>query len=67
MFLKLAQNYASLQTQNLQNQIRIATGEEGARPASFATLPVAAPAQPVFMDRKACLEFASGKIGKVLG
>lgn len=68
MYLKLAENFATLQTKNLAEQLRIATGQSvvpdlGVRPShSFDS-----PAKPVFMDRKACLEYASGKIGNVLG
>ncbi|MBI5247738.1 MAG: acyltransferase domain-containing protein [Elusimicrobia bacterium] len=70
MYLKLAENFASLQSKNLAEQIRIASGQ-----ATVPSVPsvrlnnlVNSPApKSVFMDRKACLEFASGKIGAVLG
>ncbi len=76
MYLKLAANFATLQTQNLQNQIRIASGQavEGVRPEVLNFAPAdnlrtsgLTPIHKPFMDRKACLEFASGKIGNVLG
>ena len=77
MYLKLAENFARLQSHNLAQQIRIASGQAvvpapvpppAAVPApAAAPAPAPAPAKPVFMDRKACLEFASGKIGAVLG
>ena len=72
MYLKLAENFSKLQSHNLAQQIRIASGqavvpapasEVGVRHANSLN----SPATPVFMDRKACLEFASGKIGSVLG
>ncbi|PIR16742.1 MAG: type I polyketide synthase, partial [Elusimicrobia bacterium CG11_big_fil_rev_8_21_14_0_20_64_6] len=65
MYLKLARNFSALQTRNLTEQIRIATG---VRPlVSEVSSPPAPSAKPAFMDRKACLEFASGKIANVLG
>ena len=69
MYLKLAENFASLQSKNLSEQIRIASGQvdNGVRPANSLNSPAPAPVEKVFMDRKACLEFASGKIGAVLG
>ncbi len=74
MYLKLAENFATLQNRNLTEQIRMASGQDGFLPAPGSALyslrPDAAsmqPAQLVFMDRQACLEFAAGKIGEVLG
>jgi acyl transferase domain-containing protein/3-hydroxymyristoyl/3-hydroxydecanoyl-(acyl carrier protein) dehydratase len=68
MYLKLAENFASLQSKNLGEQIRIASGQQSVRPNnSTNSFSAPAPAAPVFMDRKACLEFAVGKIGNVLG
>jgi len=63
-FLKLSENFSALQARNLQNQMRLGTGQ------SMLAAPVTPPAptaKPVFMDRQACLEFAVGKIGAVLG
>jgi len=62
-FLRLSERFAAFQSRNLQEQIRLATGQGSAQPSAVG----AAPSRPVFMDRKACLEFAVGKIGKVLG
>ncbi|MBI5597819.1 MAG: type I polyketide synthase [Elusimicrobia bacterium] len=64
-FLKLASVSAELQGRALSLQAALLQG--GALPAPAA--PVApAPAGPApFMDRKACMEFAVGKIGAVLG
>ena len=66
MYLQLAENFAKLQSHNLAQQIRISSGQ------AVVPAPVSSPAPlplktPVFMDRKACLEFASGKIAAVLG
>ncbi|MBI4061219.1 MAG: type I polyketide synthase [Elusimicrobia bacterium] len=61
MYLQLAENFAALQSRNLSEQIRIASGR-----AAVAS-PASSPPQSVFMDRAACLEFAVGKIGNVLG
>ncbi len=65
MYLKLAENFAVLQSKNLGEQIRIAGGQ-AVVPAP-ASAPHSLPSKSVFMDRKACLEFAVGKIGDVLG
>ena len=65
MYMKLAENFAALQTKNLGAQIRIARGQTVI--AAPVSAPKALPSQCVFMDRKACLEFAVGKIGDVLG
>ncbi|NNN05711.1 MAG: type I polyketide synthase, partial [Elusimicrobia bacterium] len=69
-FLRLAQNFSALQSRNLQNQLKLASGQAlVAAPASApaAVAPVASSARTVFMDRAACLEFAVGRIGAVLG
>jgi 3-hydroxymyristoyl/3-hydroxydecanoyl-(acyl carrier protein) dehydratase len=68
-FLKLSESFAARQALNLRNQLRLATGQAplaAAAPAPAPT-PSAAPSRPVFMDRAACLEFAVGRIGAVLG
>jgi acyl transferase domain-containing protein/3-hydroxymyristoyl/3-hydroxydecanoyl-(acyl carrier protein) dehydratase len=68
-FLRLAENFNSFQVRNLAEQIRLATGADAA-PAASALTPAAVPARPspkAFMDRAACLEFAVGRIGAVLG
>jgi len=62
MYLKLAENFAVLQSKNLSEQLRIASGQ-----ANVGVRLQDSPAPAVFMDRKACLEFAVGKIGNVLG
>jgi 3-hydroxymyristoyl/3-hydroxydecanoyl-(acyl carrier protein) dehydratase len=54
-FLKLSERFAAFQTRNVQEQIRLSGG-------STETVK-----SQVFMDRAACLEFAVGKIGNVLG
>jgi acyl transferase domain-containing protein/3-hydroxymyristoyl/3-hydroxydecanoyl-(acyl carrier protein) dehydratase len=65
-FLRLSANFNHLQVRNLSEQIRLATGT--ALAAAPAAIPASAPpASEVFMDRAACLEFAVGKIGAVLG
>ncbi len=65
MYLKLAENFAVLQSRNLGEQIRIASGQSVA--PALISAPDPLPSKSVFMDRKACLEYASGKIGAVLG
>ncbi len=67
-FLRLSNNFNAYQVRNLSEQIRLATGGSAA-PAPTVLTPAAPerPAQKVFMDRAACLEFAIGKIGAVLG
>ena len=68
-FLRLAENFNVFQVRNLSEQIRLAKGAAAA-PAAPAPTQVAALARPapqIFMDRAACLEFAVGKIGTVLG
>ncbi|HEX4048786.1 MAG TPA: beta-ketoacyl synthase N-terminal-like domain-containing protein, partial [Elusimicrobiota bacterium] len=66
-FLRLSENFNSFQVRNLSEQIRLATGAPGA-PAPAALPPAPFPPKPrIFMDREACLEFAVGKIGSVLG
>jgi acyl transferase domain-containing protein/3-hydroxymyristoyl/3-hydroxydecanoyl-(acyl carrier protein) dehydratase len=62
-FLRLSENFNAFQVRNLSEQIRLATGA----PAATSTVDPARPAQKAFMDRAACLEFAVGKIGAVLG
>lgn len=66
MYLKLAENFAKLQSHNLAQQIKIAGGQSVVPAPASAPLPLPLK-QSVFMDRKACLEYASGKIGAVLG
>ncbi|MDE2490358.1 MAG: type I polyketide synthase, partial [Elusimicrobia bacterium] len=72
-FLRLSERFAAFQSRNLSEQIRLISGQgapqSSALDAVAVSAPVSAPApaKPVFMDRKACLEFAVGKIGKVLG
>ena len=70
-FLRLSENFNAFQIRNLSEQIRLTAGQGAALPsmtvAAPAATPPAAPARPVFMDRTACLEFAVGKIGAVLG
>ncbi|MFI5349531.1 MAG: hypothetical protein ACHQ2Z_08300 [Elusimicrobiota bacterium] len=68
-FLRLAENFNSYQVRNLSEQIRLATGGTAAPEASALTPTTAetVPTRRIFMDRKACLEFAVGKIGAVLG
>ncbi len=65
MYLKLAENFAALQSKNLDVQMRIAGGQ--AVVAAPVSAPNSLPLKSVFMDRQACLEFAVGKIGAVLG
>ncbi len=65
MYLKLAANFTALQNRNLGVQMRLASGEVVV--AAPASAPNSLPLKSVFMDRKACLEFAVGKIGAVLG
>jgi acyl transferase domain-containing protein/3-hydroxymyristoyl/3-hydroxydecanoyl-(acyl carrier protein) dehydratase len=69
MYLKLAENFSALQNRNLTEQIRMVSGQAVCAPA-YSLRPDAVsmqPSHPVFMDRRACLEFAAGKIGDVLG
>ncbi len=72
-FLRLSERFAAFQVRNLKEQVRLVTGSGAVQPtmlsgtaAVIATPPPEAP-RHVFMDRQACLEFAVGKIGKVLG
>lgn len=62
-FLRLSRNFSQLQARNLAAQMSLATGQAVVMP----TMPVSQRQEVVFMDREACLEFAIGKIGKVLG
>lgn len=68
-FLRLSERFAAFQSRNLQNQLRLAAGQTPLAPAPAAPAPAAPQPQKtsVFMDREACLEFAVGKIGNVLG
>jgi acyl transferase domain-containing protein/3-hydroxymyristoyl/3-hydroxydecanoyl-(acyl carrier protein) dehydratase len=61
-FLRISQNFAAFQSKNLafQNWLLQQAGAAG-------SLPAQAIPKKVFMDREACLEFAVGKISKVLG
>ncbi|MEK7390389.1 MAG: beta-ketoacyl synthase N-terminal-like domain-containing protein [Elusimicrobiota bacterium] len=59
MYLKLSANFSRLQTGNLARQLSLA----GARTALAPSPEV----RPLFLDRRACLEFAVGRIGAVLG
>jgi len=54
-FLRLSERFSKLQTRNISEQVRLAGGQAVSQ------------APGVFMDRAACLEFAVGKIGAVLG
>lgn len=62
-FLRLSESFSTFQIRNLSEQIRLASG--GA--AVAGSLPERGSPAPVFMDRAACLEFAVGEIGRVLG
>jgi acyl transferase domain-containing protein/3-hydroxymyristoyl/3-hydroxydecanoyl-(acyl carrier protein) dehydratase len=55
VFLRLSQNFAVLQAKNIAFQQAALQGR------------VVVPEKDVFMDRRQCLEFAVGSIGKVLG
>jgi acyl transferase domain-containing protein/3-hydroxymyristoyl/3-hydroxydecanoyl-(acyl carrier protein) dehydratase len=70
-FLRLSEKFNAFQVRNLTEQIRLATGQGVPRPTlvsgSASVVAPAVPSQSVYMDRQACLEFAGGKIGKVLG
>ncbi|TBR25550.1 acyltransferase domain-containing protein, partial [bacterium] len=55
--------YLRFSATNAEAQLRLLNLASG---GAAAPAP-AAPTQPVFMDRKACMEFAVGKIGAVLG
>ena len=61
-FLRLSETFNAFQVRNLSEQMRLATGERVGAPAAAPR-----PAPKVFMDREACLEFATGKIAAVLG
>ncbi|MFI5345001.1 MAG: beta-ketoacyl synthase N-terminal-like domain-containing protein [Elusimicrobiota bacterium] len=70
-FLRLSENFNAYQVRNLTEQIRLVTGQGAIQPQMIAnpapeTTAAAAPPR-YFMDRKACLEFAVGKIGALLG
>jgi acyl transferase domain-containing protein/3-hydroxymyristoyl/3-hydroxydecanoyl-(acyl carrier protein) dehydratase len=54
-YLRLAENFTALQTRNVAAQLRLISGQ------------TVAPSPAVFMDREACLRFATGRIGDVLG
>lgn len=60
-FLRLSERFAALQAGNLQEQVRLL----GASPVALVPTQTLAPT--VFMDREACLQFAVGHIGDVLG
>lgn len=69
-FLRLSQDFSAFQSRNLANQMALLSGGALAAPGPLPAVPPApaAPAGPKpFMDRQACLEFASGRIGRVLG
>jgi acyl transferase domain-containing protein/3-hydroxymyristoyl/3-hydroxydecanoyl-(acyl carrier protein) dehydratase len=76
-FLQLSQNFSTFQTRNLQEQMNLISGGAPlptALPAATepygeeVPLPHAVEKRlKPFMDRAACLEFATGRIGKVLG
>ncbi|MBI3565862.1 MAG: type I polyketide synthase, partial [Elusimicrobia bacterium] len=75
-FLKMSERFNAFQVRNLSEQIRLATGGSGAAQPTLvsgtASVPRPDPTAPQapskpFMDRDACLEFAVGKIGRVLG
>jgi acyl transferase domain-containing protein/3-hydroxymyristoyl/3-hydroxydecanoyl-(acyl carrier protein) dehydratase len=72
-FLRLAQNFSAFQSKNLANQVALLSGQAVVPAPSTPLSPADARkgSDPLltkpFMDRQACLEFASGSIGKVLG
>lgn len=73
-FLRLAQNFSAFQSKNLANQVALLSGQAVAPSApeitkgtDLVTKGSVPFVEKPFMDRAACLEFASGKIGNVLG
>ncbi len=65
-FLRLSRGFAERQSLNLRRQLSLVRGASAEMPAAAASASVSATAA-VFMDRAACLEYARGSIGKVLG
>ncbi len=67
LYLQLADNFSVMQSRNIGEQMRLASASAGVVTPTPVPAPSLSPLKAVFMDRNACLEFAVGKIGAVLG